>query len=193
MGARILLKLGSFSILRHKVFFFLGGLLCLKCLYDMWLTGDFKIWVAYSSISHITLVFSGFVLYYKLSYVYYFVPHTLLSGLMFYYFSKDYYYLGSRNFYYFTSFSYVYLVIAWCGVPLFISFIPELMILVSFFKFSFFSFVLCKFCWRSMLSSYSGFNFVNLGYIFYGVSFFYFGFFFFFFSKKKKKKKKKKK
>merc|ERR1712235_63011 len=113
-------------------------------------------------------VFSGFVLYYKMSYVYYFVPHTLLSGLMFYYFSKDYYYLGSRNFYYFTSF------------------IPELMILVSFFKFSFFSFliyflnfvlfffVLCKFCWRSMLSSYSGFNFVNLGYIFYGVSFFLF-------------------
>merc|ERR1712131_48023 len=108
----------------------------------------------------------------------------------FYYFSKDYYYLGSRNFYYFTSFSYVYLVIAWCGVPLFISFIPELMILVSFFKFSLFSFliyflnfvlfffVLCKFCWRSMLSSYSGFNFVNLGYIFYGASFFFFGFFF---------------
>merc|ERR1712200_282211 len=129
---------------------------------------------------------SGFVLYYKMSYVYYFVPHTLLSGLMFYYFSKDYYYLRSRNFYYFTSFSYVYLVIAWCGVPLFISFIPELMILVSFFKFSFFSFliyflnfvlfffVLCKFWWRSMLSSYSGFNFVNLGYIFYGTSFFLF-------------------
>merc|ERR1712227_215630 len=80
--------------------------------------------------------------YYKMSYVYYFVPHTLLSGLMFYYFSKDYYYLRSRNFYYFTSFSYVYLVIAWCGVPLFISFIPELMILVSFFKFSFFSFLI---------------------------------------------------
>merc|ERR1712168_1026334 len=71
--ARILLKLKSFSILRHKIFFFLGGLLCLKCLYDMWLTSDFKI-----------------------SYVYYFVPHTLLSGLMFYYFSKDYYYLRSR-------------------------------------------------------------------------------------------------
>merc|ERR1712029_9763 len=91
-----------------------------------WLTSDFKIWVAYSSISHITLVFSGFVLYYKMSYVYYFVPHTLLSGLIFYYFSSS---------------SYLYLVIAWCGVPLFISFIPELMILVSFFKFSFFSFL----------------------------------------------------
>lgn len=187
--AGILLKLGSFSILRHKVFFFLGGLLCLKCLYDMWLTSDFKIWVAYSSISHITLVFSGFVLYYKMSYVYYFVPHTLLSGLMFYYFSKDYYYLRSRNFYYFTSSSYLYLVIAWCGVPLFISFIPELMILVSFFKFSFFSFlvyflnfvlfffVLCKFCWGSMLSSYFGFNHLSSCYVFYGTSFFLFWFF----------------
>ncbi len=184
--ARILLKLGSFSILRHKVFFFLGGFLCLKCLYDMWLTGDFKIWVAYSSISHITLVFSGFVLYYKLSYVYYFVPHTLLSGLMFYYFSKDYYYLGSRNFYYFSSSSYLYLVVAWCGVPLFLSFLPELMILVSFFKFSIFSFfiffinffifffVLCKFCWRSLMSSYFGLNFLNIGYYFYCLSFFVF-------------------
>merc|ERR1711917_224750 len=120
--AGILLKLRSFSILGHKIFFFLGGLLCLKCLYDMWLTSDFKIWVAYSSISHITLVFSGFVIYYKMSYVCYFVPHTLLSGLMFYYFSKDYYYLRSRNFYYFTSPSYLYLVVAWCGVPLFLNF-----------------------------------------------------------------------
>lgn len=184
--AGILLKLGSFSILGHKIFFLLGGLLCLKCLYDMWLTSDFKIWVAYSSISHITLVFSGFVLYYKMSYIYYFVPHTLLSGLMFYYFSKDYYFLRSRNFYYFTSSSYLYLVIAWCRVPLFLSFVPELMILVSFFKFSFFCFliyfinfvlfffVLCKFCWRSFLNSYFGFNFYNLSYLFYCFSFFQF-------------------
>merc|ERR1712133_341755 len=184
--AGILLKLRSFSILRHKIFFFLGGLLCLKCLYDMWLTSDFKIWVAYSSISHITLVFSGFVIYYKMSYVYYFVPHTLLSGLMFYYFSKDYYYLRSRNFYYFTSSSYLYLVVAWCGVPLFLSFVPELMIILSFFKFSVFSFlvyflnfvifffVLCKFCWGSFLNSYVGFNFYMSPYIFYCFVFFIF-------------------
>jgi len=184
--AGILLKLRSFSILRHKIFFFLGGLLCLKCLYDMWLTSDFKIWVAYSSISHITLVFSGFVIYYKMSYVYYFVPHTLLSGLMFYYFSKDYYYLRSRNFYYFTSSSYLYLVVAWCGVPLFLSFVPELMIILSFFKFSVFSFlvyflnfvifffVLCKFCWGSFLNSYVRFNFHISPYVFYCLMFFIF-------------------
>merc|ERR1712168_1199180 len=201
--AGILLKLRSFSILGHKIFFFLGGLLCLKCLYDMWLTGDFKIWGAYSSISHITLVFSGFVIYYKMSYVYYFVPHTLLSGLMFYYFSKDYYYLRSRNFYYFTSSSYLYLVVAWCGVPLFLSFVPELMIILSFFKFSVFSFlvyflnffifffVLCKFCWGSFLNSYVRFNFHISPYVFYCLMFFIFGDFFKFLGKKKKKKKKK--
>jgi NADH:ubiquinone oxidoreductase subunit 4 (subunit M) len=184
--AGILLKLGSFSILGHKIFFFLGGLLCLKCLYDMWSTSDFKIWVAYSSISHITLVFSGFVVYYKMSYVYYFVPHTLLSGLMFYYFSKDYYYLGSRNFFYFTSSSYLYLVVAWCRVPLFLSFLPELMILLSFFKFSVFRFlvyflnfvlfffVLCKLCWRSFLNSHGRLNFYDISYIFYCFSFFIF-------------------
>merc|ERR1711917_20638 len=159
--AGILLKLRSFSILRHKIFFFLGGLLCLKCLYDMWLTSDFKIWVAYSSISHITLVFSGFVIYYKMAYVYYFVPHTLLSGLMFYYFSKDYYYLRSRNFYYFTSSSYLSLVVAWCGVPFFLNF-------VIFF------FVLCKFCWGSFLNSYVRFNFHISPYVFYCFMFFIF-------------------
>ena len=184
--AGVLLKLGSFSILRHKIFFFLGGLLCLKCMYDMWFTSDFKIWVAYSSISHITLVFSRFVIYYKMSYVYYFVPHTLLSGLMFYYFSKDYYYLGSRNFFYFTSSSYLYLVVAWCRVPLFLSFLPELMIILSFFKFSVFRFVLyflcfvlfffvlCKLCWRGFLNSYERFNFYGFSYIFYCFSFFIF-------------------
>merc|ERR1711917_92510 len=74
------------------------------------------------------------------------------------------------------------------GVPLFLSFLPESMILVSFFKFSIFSFfiffinfvifffVLCKFCWRSLMSSYFGLNFLNIGYYFYCLSFF--GFFF---------------
>lgn len=188
--AGILLKLGSFSVLRHKVFFFLRGLLCLKCLYDMWFTSDFKIWVAYSSISHITLVFSGFVIYFKMSYVYYFVPHTLLSGLMFYYFSKDYYVLGSRNYYYFSSSSYLYLIVAWCRVPLFLSFLPELMILTSFFKFTVFSFliyftnfvlfffVLCKICWGSMLNSYWRLNFYSSGYLFYCFCFFQFWLFF---------------
>merc|ERR1711914_14046 len=83
------------------------------------------------------------------------------SGLMFYYFSKDYYYLRSRNFYYFTSSSYLYLVVAWCGVPLFLSFVPELMIILSFF------FVLCKFCWGSFLNSYVRFNFHISPYVFY--------------------------
>merc|ERR1711914_53291 len=107
----------------------------------------------------------------KMSYVYYFVPHTLLSGLMFYYFSKDYYHLRSRNFYYFTSSSYLYLVVAWCGVHFF--------------------FVLCKFCWGSFLNSYVRFNFHISPYVFYCFMFFIFWAFFKFFEKKKKKKKKK--
>merc|ERR1711937_572762 len=123
---------------------------------DMWLTSDFKIWVAYSSISHITLVFCGFVLFYKTAFIYYFVPHTLLSSMMFLYFSKDFYFL-----------------ICWCGVPFFITSVPELMIVISFFKFSIFSFliyfinfvifflVLCKICWRSLLSGFYRINIHN--------------------------------
>merc|ERR1712154_498636 len=106
---------------------------------------------------------------------------------MFYYFSKDYYYLRSRNFYYFTSSSYLYLVVAWCGVPLFLSFVPELMIILSFFKFSVFSFlvyflnfvifffVLCKFCWGSFLNSYVRFNFHILPMFFTVSCFLFFG------------------
>ena len=93
--AGILLKFRSYSILRHSFFLLFRGLLCLKCLYDMWGTSDFKVWVAFSSISHITLVFSGYILYFGAIYIYYFVPHTLLSSLMFFYYSKDYYLLRS--------------------------------------------------------------------------------------------------
>ena len=132
--AGILLKFRSYSILGHKVFFLLRGLFCLKCLYDMWHTSDFKVWVAFSSISHITVVFSRFILFFEMSYVYYFAPHTLLSSLMFFYYSKDYYILRSRNYYYFSTSFYFYLSVVWCGIPIYLNFLPELMVLLSFFK-----------------------------------------------------------
>ena len=184
--ARILLKLGSFTILGHKVFMFFGRILCAKCLLEMWLTSDFKIWVAFSSISHITLLFCGLILFFKLGYVYYFVPHTLLSGLMFFYFSKDYYFLGSRNFYYFSSPYYLFLLIAWCGVPLFVSFIPELMLILTFFKLSLFLvsvyffnfvvffFVFCKMSWRSMASCWHGISFYSSDLLFFSLCVFQF-------------------
>jgi len=180
--ARILLKFRSYAILRHKIFFFLGRVLCLKCLYDMWHTSDFKVWVAYSSISHITLVFSGFILFYEMSYIYYFGPHTLLSSLMFFYYSKDYYYLGSWNYFYFSTALYFYFSIIWCRIPLYVNFLPELMILLSFFKlnllcvlfyfanFVIFFFVLCKFSWGSLMSCSSGIGYFRLSYFFYGLS-----------------------
>lgn len=184
--AGILLKFRSYSILRHKVFFLLGGLLCLKCLYDMWHTSDFKVWVAFSSISHITVVFCRFILFFEMSYVYYFAPHTLLSSLMFFYYSKDYYILGSRNYYYFSTGFYFYLSVVWCGIPFYLNFLPELMVLLSFFKLSFISFliyflnfvvfffVLCKFSWRSLMGSYFRAGYLSSNYCFYGFCLFQF-------------------
>jgi len=177
--AGILLKLGSPSIFRYESFLLIRGLLCLQCLYRMWLTSDFKIWVAYSSISHITIVFSGYVLLLKTNFIYYFVPHTLLSSMMFFYLSKDYYLLRSRNFYYFSSMSYLYLVLVWCRIPVFINFLPELAIILGFFKLSVFSFllyflnfiafffVLCKFSWGSCLNGSYGLNYLSGSYVFY--------------------------
>ena len=187
--AGILLKFGSYSILGHKVFLLLGGLLCLKCLYDMWHTSDFKVWVAFSSISHITLVFSRFILYFESAYIYYFAPHTLLSSLMFFYYSKDYYLLRSWNYYYFSTGFYFFLSAVWCGIPLYINFLPELMVLLSFFKLDFFCllayfinfvvffFVLCKFSWRSLMSSYFGSRYFSTSFIFYRLCLFQFWFF----------------
>lgn len=184
--ARILLKLGSFTIIGHKVFMFLGGIASVKCLLDMWLTSDFKIWVAFSSISHIAILFCGLIVFFKFAYVYYFVPHTLLSALMFFYFSKDYYFLRSRNFYYFSSSYYLFLLVAWCGVPLFVSFIPELMLILSFFKLSLFLvlsyflsfvlffFVFCKISWGGLTGCWHGVNFYPTGLLFFSACFFQF-------------------
>merc|ERR1712157_245430 len=107
-------------------------------------------------------VFCGFVMFFKISFIYYFVPHTLLSSMMFLYFSKDYYFLRSRNYYYFSSRFYLYLLICWCGVPFFITFVPELMIVIIYFiNFVIFFLVLCKICWRSLLSGFYRINIHN--------------------------------
>merc|ERR1711970_521179 len=102
----------------------MGGLMA------MWGTHDFKIWVAFSSITHITLVFLYFVLLFEGIYVYYFRVHTLLSAMMFFYYSFDYYFNRSRNSFYLSSSFFLVLSLIWARIPLFLSFLAELQILL---------------------------------------------------------------
>lgn len=90
--AGLLLKLRSPSILGFNYFLVFSMFLSFIGLISMWGTHDFKIWVAFSSITHITLVFLYFVLLFEGLYVYYFRVHTLLSAMMFFYYSFDYYF-----------------------------------------------------------------------------------------------------
>lgn len=52
--------------------------------------GDFKVWVAFSSITHMSLMFLCLFKYVSSAVVIYLMAHTLLSSSMFWCFSKEY-------------------------------------------------------------------------------------------------------
>jgi len=101
------------------------ALFCLFCLSS---TKDVKVFIAYSSILHMTVFcvrlanFSTFLVEYFL------VPHTLLSGLLFWYLSTIYGFLGVRSLSFFGAFYAGALILFWLGVPFLVSFLVELII-----------------------------------------------------------------
>merc|ERR1712212_1279784 len=85
--ARLMLKfrMPFLSRLFDELFFglFFGFLVCFLLLF----TKDFKVFVAYSSILHMTVFCLRLYLFNVYVFEYFLVPHTLLSGCMFFYFS----------------------------------------------------------------------------------------------------------
>lgn len=130
----------------------LGGVLCLLANFTMLRTVDFKVWVAYSSISHMTLLFTGIGLITVTPVVIYMVLHTLLSACLFYTFSVDYNQFGSRCLLWMSRPSTALLIFLWLGLPVFPIYVVELIQLAYivhlsylgslFFIFNFFFFVL---------------------------------------------------
>jgi NADH:ubiquinone oxidoreductase subunit 4 (subunit M) len=95
-------------------------------------TVDFKIFVAFSSISHMTLVFTGFYTNIYVRVLIYLVVHTLLSAAMFWLYSKEYGSVGTRLFSTFGGYSSSWLMFLWLGLPFFPVFITELFVMAMF-------------------------------------------------------------
>ena len=102
----------------------------------MFSTVDFKIFVAFSSISHMTAIFTGVFVNMPTRVYIYLVVHTLLSAAMFWLYSKEYEVLGTRLFVTFRVFSSVWTMFLWLRLPFFPVFITELGVVVTFFNVS---------------------------------------------------------
>jgi len=131
---RVFLKLGV-ALLNYELphrFVACGLLLALVSTFIMMATVDFKIFVAFSSISHMTLVFTRFYVNIYSGVLIYLVVHTLLSAAMFWLYSKEYGVLGTRLFSTFGSYSSSWLMFLWLGLPFFPVFITELFVMSMF-------------------------------------------------------------
>jgi len=142
--ARFLLKFGLPSLRGRLIFIFIGCFVCLLGQLNMLSTCDFKIWVAFSSITHMSLFFTGLHVSLYDAVYYYFIVHTLLSSMMFYFFSNNYGLMGSRNYFYFGLYVNLFIVFHWLRIPTIITFLRELLILLFMFN-NFFNFLLLFF------------------------------------------------
>merc|ERR1712003_571843 len=135
---RVFLKLRS-RILNYTLSVRLlpiGLLLGLISVIVMFSTVDFKIFVAFSSISHMTAIFTRVYLNMPIGVYVYLVVHTLLSAAMFWLYSKEYERVGTRLFTTFRVYSTVWLMFLWLGLPFFPVFITELRVVTTFFNLS---------------------------------------------------------
>lgn len=135
---RVFLKLRS-GILNYTLSVRLlpiGLLLRLISVIVMFSTVDFKIFVAFSSISHMTAIFTRVYLNMPIGVYVYLVVHTLLSAAMFWLYSKEYERVGTRLFTTFRVYSTVWLMFLWLRLPFFPVFITELRVVTTFFNLS---------------------------------------------------------
>ena len=135
---RVFLKLRS-RILNYTLSVRLlpiGLLLGLISVIVMFSTVDFKIFVAFSSISHMTAIFTRVYLNMPMGVYVYLVVHTLLSAAMFWLYSKEYERVGTRLFTTFRVYSTVWLMFLWLRLPFFPVFITELRVVTTFFNLS---------------------------------------------------------
>lgn len=130
LGARVLNYSLPLSLLPFRLF------LRLISTFVMFSTVDFKIFVAFSSISHMTAIFTGVFLNMPSGVYIYLVVHTLLSAAMFWLYSKEYEVVGSRLFILFGAFSSVWTMFLWLRLPFFPVFITELGVVNTFFNVS---------------------------------------------------------
>jgi len=96
---------------------------------------DFKVWVAFSSITHMSLMFLCMFKYVSSAVGIYLMAHTLLSSSMFWHFSKEYQMRRTRSFYHFNNYGDSWLTYIWLRLPIFITFVIELHLFEKLFYF----------------------------------------------------------
>jgi len=89
---------------------------------------DFKVFVAYSSIIHMTVFCLGLRILSRGIFDYFIVPHTLLSRCIFWFFGGVYAKKGIRLFTFFGGYRPGSLVLLWLGLPMFANFLAEAII-----------------------------------------------------------------
>merc|ERR1712190_575807 len=141
--ARLILKFGMpfLSTLIDEIFFgvFFGFLICFLMLF----TKDFKVFIAFSSILHITVFCLRLYIFNVFVFEYFLIPHTLLSRSIFFYFS-----FLVRIYPFFGSFLSRFLLVFWLRVPFAINFLVEFFM----FNYMFFDILILLFWFRLFCS-----------------------------------------
>jgi NADH:ubiquinone oxidoreductase subunit 4 (subunit M) len=125
--AGLMLKLGVYVVGASAEFVLAGVILRQLAVFRSLTTPDYKVWLAFSSIMHITLVFSGLHRYFPEQLSCYLVIHTLLAAAMFYWKNRSYVSTRQRAFELYGGFAAQALIYwVWLGFPLIVMFLCEL-------------------------------------------------------------------
>jgi len=129
----LILKIGfsSFSFLMEELILALA--VCLLPCFCILRTIDFKIWVAYSSILHITVYRIGAIIFHIFISDLYLIPHTLISRMMFFFLRSVYSVIRTRilNFIFYRPIR--SLALFWVGLPILSLFLVEISYFLMFF------------------------------------------------------------
>jgi len=137
--ARLMLKFRVPFLARIWDQLFFGLFVGLFILFIMINTSDYKIFIAYSSVVHMTIFCLRLRFLSSFIFDFYIIPHTLLSARMFWFFGEIYSKKSVRLFTFFGSSILRPIVLLWLGLPLFINFLAEAFI----FSYLFYDFFLC--------------------------------------------------
>jgi len=137
--ARLMLKFGMPFLAGYWDEMFFGLAVGFFALFIIMNTSDFKVFVAYSSIIHMTVFCLGLRLLSTFIFDFYMVPHTLLSARIFWFYREVYGKKGVRLYPFFRSYLARRMVLLWLGLPFFVSFLAEALI----FSYLFYDVLLC--------------------------------------------------
>jgi len=129
----LILKIGfsSFSFLLEELIVALA--ICLLPCFCILGTVDFKIWVAYSSILHITVYGMRAIVFHIFISDLYLIPHTLISRIMFFFLRSVYSVIGTRMLNYIFYRPIGSLILFWVGLPILSLFLVEMSYFLMFF------------------------------------------------------------